>query len=272
MSLGERNYSIAICKGAALLDETRMLLKDWHQGESVDTFVKRVQQEGILANSTAYRTRDIVRRVFVPRYLRPNDQPARILQAVLGSNLEHRVFPELVLLFAAKNDRLIRDFIVREFWQALWRGRIGIDVPLVLSFFSEAIADGRIVNPWSDSVSKKVARGILGFLREVGFLRKVRRSIREIENYRLSDNGLVIIAKYLHESGTTNSAICMHEDWHLFGLDESSVYARLDLLGEEYGLLLQRAGSVFAMNWMVHSTIELISFLGNRCSKSRGLP
>lgn len=66
-----KTYSVAISKGAALLEETRMLAENLRPGESVSAFSKRVQENGILGNVTAYRTRDIVHRVFAPRYMKP---------------------------------------------------------------------------------------------------------------------------------------------------------------------------------------------------------
>ena len=62
----QRRYSTAISKGAGMIEETRRLLEHWIPGESLDEFTRRVQDEGLLGNATAYRTRDIVRRVFAP--------------------------------------------------------------------------------------------------------------------------------------------------------------------------------------------------------------
>lgn len=75
----QRKYSTAISKGAGTIEETRRLLEHWRPDEPLEDFTRRVQAEGLLGNSTAYRTRDVVRRVFAPRFLRPGDKPARIL-------------------------------------------------------------------------------------------------------------------------------------------------------------------------------------------------
>ena len=71
-----RRYTIALCKGAALLDETQTLLRHWTPGEEIAHFVDRVQRDNVLAQVTAYRTKDIVRRVFARRFLLPTDVPA----------------------------------------------------------------------------------------------------------------------------------------------------------------------------------------------------
>ena len=70
----DRRYTIAICKGSALVDETRQLVKHWKPGEGVQAFVQRVQEEDLLGRYTAYRARDIARRVFARRFLIPSDR------------------------------------------------------------------------------------------------------------------------------------------------------------------------------------------------------
>src|SRR6266540_1950284 len=142
----QRQYTTAISKGAGMIGETRRLLQHWHSGESLDDFTRRVQQEGVLGNSTAYRTRDAVTRVFAPRFLKPTDKPARILQKVLSSGLPGRTFTELLFVFAARQDPLVRDFTVREYWPAVRRGRLVMDTDSVVSFLSEAHYDGRLDN------------------------------------------------------------------------------------------------------------------------------
>jgi len=256
-----RRYTIAISKGAALLDETRRLLGEWRPGEPFNLFAARVQEHGVLGNATAYRTRDIVRRVFAPRFLRPTDKPARILKHILGSGLPARTFTEMVFLYAARNDPLVYDFAVCGYWPAVRRGRTVLGTDAVLAFLAEAAGDGKLESPWSEEVSIKIARGLLGMLRDVGFLRETRRGRREIVDYHMSEEGTAILARELHEDGVTDSALCSHADWGLFGLSAAEVLERLDRLGEHRGVLVQRAGSVVHFTWFVKSIEEMIDVL-----------
>jgi hypothetical protein len=257
----QRRYSTAISKGAGMIEETRRLLEHWRPGEPLDTFTRRVHEEGLLGNSTAYRTRDVVRRVFAPRFLRPNDKPARVLQRVLASGLPGRVFAELLFVFTARQDPLVYDFTNREYWTAVRRGRSVLDTDQVLSFLSEAHYDERLDNQWSEKVSVRIARCVLGLLRDVGFLREVARGRKEIVNYRMSDEGVAILARELNESGVTDSSLCDHPDWRLFGMIPSEVVERLDGIGEHRGVIVQRAGSVVHFTWIVKTIEELIDVL-----------
>jgi len=257
----QRKYSTAISKGAGMIEEVRRLLENWRPGEPLEEFTRRVQEGGLLGNSTAYRTRDVVTRVFAPRFLRPTDKPARILRRVLSSGIPARVFTELLFLFTARQDPLIYDFTTRAYWPAVRRGRPVLETDAMLSFLSEAHYDGRLKNQWSEEVSVRIARCVLGLLRDVGFLREVTRSKKEIVDYRMSDEGAAVLARELHESGVTDSSLCNHPDWGLFGMSASEVVERLDRLGEHRGVIVQRAGSVVHFTWVVKSVEELIDVL-----------
>lgn len=255
------HYTTSINKGAGMIEETRTLLEQWHPDESLDVFTRRVQEEGLLGKATACRTRDVVRRIFAPRYLKPTDNPARLLKQILSSNLPGQVFTELVFLYTARENPLVRDFTIREFWPAVRRGRTIMDTDAVLAFLSEAHYDGRLDKQWSDNVSARVARTLLGLLRDVGFLREYVRGRREIVDYRITDEGTALIARELHESGITDSSICSHADWGLFGITPQSVLERLDGLGEHRGVIVQQAGSVVHLTWTIGSVEELIDVL-----------
>ncbi|MBC8432686.1 MAG: DUF1819 family protein [Desulfobacterales bacterium] len=257
----QRQYTTAISKGAGMVDETRRLLEHWSPNESLDEFARRVQEEGLLGNATAYRTRDVVRRVFAYRYLRPTDKPARILQQIIASGLPGRTFTEMLFVFTARQDPLIYDFTIREYWPAVRRGRNIMGTDTMLSFLSEAHYDGRLNNQWSENVSVRIARCVLGLLRDIGFLRGIKRGRREIFNYHMSDEGSAVLARELHESGVTDSSLCSHSDWALFGMKAPEVLERLDRIGENRGVIVQRAGAVVHFTWTVKSVKELIDVL-----------
>ena len=77
----------------------------------------------------------------------------------------------------------------------------------------------------------------------------------------LSDEGAAYLARELHDQGLSDSAMCEHPDWGLFGLDRGRVLGRLDNLADQFGLLVQRAGSVVRITWKHASIEELIDDL-----------
>jgi len=257
----DRRYTIALCKGAALVDETRTLVQHWTSGEEIGEFVDRVLHDNVLARATAYRTKDIVRRVFARRFLVPTDAPARHLKKLLDNGLPRKFFSEALFVYAARADRLLYDFTTEVFWPACRKGRSVLTKEDVLAFLAEATDRRRIEHPWSSNVRAKMAPRVLSTLRDVGFLREERRGHREIVSYHLSDEGVAYLAYELHDTGLSDSAMCEHPDWRLFGLDRGRVLGRLDNLGEDKGMLVQRAGSVVQITWRYESAEELIDGL-----------
>lgn len=256
-----RVYTTALSKGAAMLDETRRLLDYWDPNETLEEFAKRVHQNGLLGNATAYRTKDIVKRVFAPRFLRPSTKPALILKQIASSDLPLRTFNEMVFLFTARQDPLVYDFTLDYYWSAVRRGRNVIDNDAVITFLTEASAEGKLENIWSENVSLRMSRCLLGLLKDVGFLRERTRRRKEIVEYRMSDEGVAILTRILHEEGVPDSSLGDHTDWKLFGFKPNEPLSRLNLLGEHRGLVVQQAGSVVRFTWYVNSMEELIDAL-----------
>jgi len=254
-------YTNIISKGTALINETRTLLNTWEPDEPLDEFIKRVQEQDLLGKTTAYRTRDIVRRVFAQRFLIPSNKPARVLKGILNSNLSSATFIEMLFVYCCRKDPLIRDFTSKEFWSAVKKGKINADHDLVLSFLSEAAINGNINPPWSNQVQIRVSRSLLGMLRDIGFIHELKKGRKEIANYRVSDDTIAILARDLHESGISDAMIFEHPDWRIFGLTRNDVLERLNGIGREHGFVLQWAGSVVQLTWNVSSIQEMIDVL-----------
>jgi hypothetical protein len=146
-SSGKPVYTTAISKGAGCIEETRKLLASWEPGTDLQAFLKRVQQEDLVGARTAYRTKDVVMRVFKPRFLTPTDRPARILKAVLQRGLKRQTFNEMLFLFACRSDSLIYDFTVREYWPAARRAKTVLTVQEGIPSF-RTVTEGILRSGW----------------------------------------------------------------------------------------------------------------------------
>jgi hypothetical protein len=129
-----------ISKGSAFLEETRALLRAWQPGESRNDFCDRVLREDLLGRMTAYRARDIVRRVFARRHLRPDGKTALLLKRLLEGRPPGQLFSDLCLLYASGNDDLIRDAVTHLCWPALSEGRLTLAPAHVVEFCAKLIA------------------------------------------------------------------------------------------------------------------------------------
>jgi hypothetical protein len=254
-------YTIAICKGSALLGETKALLRAWRPGEPLTSFTNRVLREDVLGKATAHRVKDIVRRVFARRFLVPNSAPAEHLKMLARHGQGGRVFSDSCLLYAARHDHLLRDVIVRLYWPAVSDGRLELSVQEVVEFIREAETDCLMLAPWSEPVKIKVARGLVKALVDFGYLREVGRRRREIVVYRATDASVIYLAYDLHFKGSTDSGLVGDPDWDLFGMRERDVVAEMDRLTAEDGWLMQAAGSVIRITWKYASMQQEVDAL-----------
>jgi hypothetical protein len=254
-------YTIAVCKGSALLDETKTLLRAWHPGETIQEFSARVLRDDVLGKSTAYRNKDIVRRVFARRLLLPDTQPAQLLKHLLSNIRSAKMVSNLMLIYAARQDDLLRDVIVKLYWPSFREGRISLSTSNVIAFLKDAESDGRIPEPWSEQVKIKVARGLIRALIDFGLLRQIGRRIPETIHFQPVDGSVVYLAYDLHSVGLTDPAVMEHKDWALFGFEQAQVKGALDRLSGQGWWLAQIAGSLVRISWKYKSMTEVVDAL-----------
>lgn len=254
-------YGMWISKGGALLSETRILLEAWEPGETAAALARRVISTDLLGRSTAQRARDIVTRVFGPRYLSPTDAPARHLKRIIAGNAPRQLYTDLLLLYTAQRDHLVRDFTVMKYWPAVRQGQLVLSVQQLLDFLWEAERDGRIRTPWSDVVKPKLARGVFVALADFGLVRSYKPGKHEVQHYSPADGTLVYLAYLLRGVGVTDSFLAQHPSWALFGLQPVDVLNRLDALSSHGWFILQRAGDVVRISWQYEKLEEVVDAL-----------
>ena len=142
-------YAVRIAKGAGLIAETRELLRAWQPGESAAVLAERVLKTDLLGKSTARRVKDIVQRVFAPRYLYPAGCPAVYLKRLVERHTTGDWFRDLCLLYTARANRLVRDSVTVLLRNARDEGRIALSVDAVVAFLREADQNGMMAHPWS---------------------------------------------------------------------------------------------------------------------------
>ena len=257
-------YAVRIAKGAGLIAETRDLLREWQPGESAAALAERVLKTGLLGKSTARRVKDIVQRVFAPRYLYPEECPAVYLKKLVERHTQGDWFRDLCLLYTARANRLVRDSVTVFLRNARDEGRIALSVNAVVAFLRESDQNGMMAHPWSPEVRERVASILLKALAEFGFLTQRVRGSREIRHFRPHPLAIAYLALDLHFRGATDSAVTSHPDWQLWVLDEPMVRDHLDELSRLGLWIFQAAGTVVRITWNIASMEEAIDALA-RC-------
>ena len=112
----EELYNVHLAKGQGMIPETILLLNLWRPGVSALELRNQVITEGLLPKATAYRTSDLVRRVFVQRYLAENDTPAKWLKKLVGGGWQGEKLSQLFLIYTVRANLILRDFIAEVYW------------------------------------------------------------------------------------------------------------------------------------------------------------
>ena len=245
----------AMTRGTASLDELRTLLQAWQPGESAGRFAQRVQTEGILTKNTAERLNVVVLRIFRPWFLEPDARAAQRLKTLLDAGGERQVFNELVFLYKCRAERVLYDFVVKNYWPLAQDGGLYLRTTDIADFLHTAQAAGLAVKSWSPATLIHMSRGILHALLMVGLLQETQHLHYALPNFRPQDFTLLYLAYDLHLAGLTDSALVEHPDWKLFGLPRAQILDRLAALDEKAGLIIQEAGSVVRITWL-YSTLE----------------
>lgn len=256
----EVRYTQALAKGGALLAETRALLQAWQPGESGAAFAERVLREDVLGRATAHRVRDLVR-VCRLRFLQPDDTPARHLQQLLAPGTPRQVFSDVVLYYTARQDDLLRDFTILEYWPAVRDGALVMRNEDVQRLIAEGHRDGRIHSPWSAESRRDMAGRVLITLTAFGFLGEDRPARRQILPYTPADGTVLYLAYLLHGRGVTDASLGEQADWALFGLEPRDVWNRLEALVSAGWLIVQRSGQVARISWTYGSVEEMLGVL-----------
>ena len=242
------------------MEETKTLLRAWQPYESIGDFQSRVLREDLLGRATAYRVKDIVRRVFARRLMVPDTQPALRLKHLLNAG-KSRVVSDLLLLYSARQDDALRDVVVNVYWPAVREGQLTITPRQIVGFLRHAEANGLMSEPWSEQVRVKVARGLLGALVGFGMMREIARGRRETVVFHPCDEALVYLAYDLHFQGLTDAAVVADRDWRVLGLHESDVRIVLDRIMPIGWGVIQAAGSVVRISWKYGAMEDVVDAL-----------
>jgi Putative inner membrane protein (DUF1819) len=257
----DEGYTIRTSKGAALISETRVLLRAWNGKETEAELAQRALRDDLLGKVTAKRVKDLVQQVFARRYLRPEGPPAVYLKTLLERRPGGDWFRDLCLVYSARADRVLRDLVSVFFRDMREAGRLTLNLEAVIAFLSEAEEEGKLPRPWSPETKKKIARGLMKMLTEFGFLGNRGRGPREMRPFRPHPLAIGYLAFDLHFDGNTDAGVTGHPDWALWLLSEQDVREALDDLSRHGPWVFQSAGAVVRITWNAASMKEAVDVL-----------
>ncbi|MBC8641177.1 DUF1819 family protein [Caballeronia sp. EK] len=252
-------YTTQLQAGAGLVEETRLLLSLYEQGMEPQGLMARALESGLFPRVTARRLRNVVLECFAPRYLREPDA-AWVLKR-LAEHVSRAEFLQLLLLYTARANLILRDFVAQLYWPRYAAGRDGLTSEDSREFVLSGIRAGRTQQPWSDSTVRRISSYLLSCCADYELLSKNIRGQRLIQALRVQDRVAAYLAYDLKFQRLADNQIVGHEDWQLLGLQPDDVRDVLKRLSLQGYLILQAAGDVVHIGWNYKTKGELIDVL-----------
>lgn len=255
-----RFYNSRLQKGGALLEDMRLLVRNWHNG-GINGQRDTVVAENLLGKHTRARAADILRYTFLPRFV--NGRPPQAWKIVRA--LEDRNFPVEILRpvyywITARNERLLYDFVCTELLHYSKSQAQRITTDEVCGWISAQLAT--CGKRWSPTVTAKVARGVLATLRDFGILEGVGK--KRIAPVYLPVESFAYIAFVLHQEGASGPHLVHHSDWALF-LFSPPVVEHMFLEADRNGFLrFQAAGKIIRIDFPASSFEEMADVIAAR--------
>jgi len=252
----QKLYTTQLGAGLGLVDETQSLLSLWQPGMDTKKLYQIALESGEFPNVTARRLRNIVAECFSPRYLKPKHQPALWLKK-LYQHISSRALNQLLFLYTARANLILRDFVVECYWDRYASGYAELSTDDARDFVERSVRDGKTMRLWSDSVIKRITSYLISVCVHYALLRVRGRKIREIHAFRMEACAIVILSYDLHLQGIADNNLINHPDWQLFGLQPEDVRDELKRLGVHKFWIIQTAADVVSISWPYKSMEEV---------------
>lgn len=249
-------YTTRLQKGGALLEDMRQLVRSWREASNKQ-LREDVLRANVLNKGTRARLADVYRRTFVPRFVEgPIPNAWKLVRPLEDAEAPLHIVRPLYYWISARAEPLLSDFC-REFIlprQAIVRAGIGTEE--VLHWLSQKGC------PWSPTVAKKVALGLLAALRDFGILEG--RVHKRLASVLLPVPSFAYLARCLRETGAQSRSLVAHRDWELFLLSPGEVEHLFLLAHQERLLDYRAAGSTVSISFPTESLEEYAHVVAQR--------
>lgn len=250
----EVKYTSELLKSTGLIQETITLIETYEPGMTKNEFCSLVMESNLLSKATNTRIKDIINHAFYRRYVDVNADIVENLKYLRTKYVSNDVFIQLLLVYTGRANAILSDFIKMVYYDAINKGYQFIDASDPKKFIEEAIKDGRIEKPWSDSTKIKVARHIIATMADFKLLDKNKK----ILPYHIFDLTVNYLIHELHFSGLSDDQIILANDWSLFGLNTEDILQTIERLSFQGHYIYQHSGELLKISWKYKSMKESI--------------
>lgn len=256
-----RNYTTRLQKGGALLDEIRIIVRNWSDDEPWEEQSRKIIQDNILGKKSRSRAVDVYRRVFSLRFLKGDPPEAwKIVRSLENANVTLEILIPVYYWITARSDDLLYDFVVDEILPRSKSYDLAVRVDETALWIQEKLS--LLNQSWTETVTLKVARGLLAALRDFGILEGAAK--KKIAPIYLPLESFAYIAFVLNRLGKSGEGLITHPDWNLFLFGQPAV-ERMFLEAHQNGLLrYEAAGNIHRIEFSAENYEEMADVVARR--------
>jgi len=246
-----QKYNSDLLKGTGLIQETLLLINIYEPSMTKSQMIKYATESNILVKASDMRIKDIVEIVFYKRFVKEDPLVPVYLKNLFNHYSTLDVITQLLLIYTARSNKILNDFIQIIYWPEVSKGRTLVDSSYALKFFEETIKHTDLINDWSESTKKRVASHIVATVVDFKLLDKHRAPL----SFFLHDITANYLAHELHFKGLSDNAIVNSDDWKLFGYSKFDTIKHLERLSFQGHFILQNSGEIVKIDW-IYKTME----------------
>jgi len=253
-------YNSRLQKGGALLEDMRLLARNW-QNTDPNGQQDSVVAKNLLGKRTRARAADTLRYAFLPRFVNGRPPQAwKIVRVLEDRHLPIEILRPVYYWITARSERLLYDFVCTELLRYSKNQIQRVKTDEVCCWISSQLA--RCGKSWSQTVTTKVAQGVLATLRDFCILEGTVK--KRIAPVYLPIESFAYIAFALHQEGVSGQSLVYHHDWCLF-LFSPLVVEHIFLEADRNGFLrFQAAGKIVRIDFPMHSFEEMADVVAAR--------
>jgi hypothetical protein len=253
-------YTSKIIKAGALLADTKTLLSNWDECQSIADNLDRFRKDNLFGKASRSRVEDILA-IFRQRYL-SNKSINNALVTLVKREFVSEGLNRILFFHSAQSDRLLHDMVTDFLASMHYQGRQEVGTYDVKIWISQLISRGKTQSHWSDSTITRCARELLATLRDFGILQGAVK--KRLAPSFLPIEAFAYIALCLKQRQPSGEKLIHDPEWQLFFLPPKAV-ERLFIEAHQHQLLeYHAAGSIIRIDFPTESIEEYAYVIAQR--------
>lgn len=259
-AIASARYTSKIIKASALLSDTKTLLVEWNDTESVAENLDRFRRENLFGKASRSRVEDVLA-IFRQRYLGDPDILKALTTLARGS-MPAQSLDRILYVLTLRSDALLHDAVTGVLVPAYERGQQELNVAEVQRWVRTQVAEGRTERVWGEETIIRATRNIMATLRDFGVLHGLVR--KQITPPLLPVDAFSFIALLRFRELQAGERLLRDPEWQIFFLQPLAVERLLVAAHQEHLLEFYAAGRVVRIEFPTLSLEEYARDLAQR--------